>query len=61
MSSYRGIFKHVLEDGTIISVQCKDTFGNGNDVLVDEYRRRGIEPPAESLPNQHEYQRLRQS
>ena len=34
-SSYRGIFAHKLEDGTIISVQCEDTAGNGNDVPID--------------------------
>jgi hypothetical protein len=54
-SSYHGIFANKLSDGTIISVQCKDTAGGGNDVLIDTYRLRGIQPPAEGLPDQHQY------
>jgi hypothetical protein len=54
-SSYRGIFAYKLEDGTIISVQCEDTAGNGNDVPIDIYRERDIQPPAESLPDQHQF------
>jgi hypothetical protein len=54
-SGYRGIFAHKLADGTIISVQCVDTAGNGNDVSIDIYRQRAIQPPAESLPDQHQY------
>lgn len=54
-SSYRGLFAHKLDDGTIISVQCEDTAGNGNDVPIDVYRDRCIQPPAESLPDQYEY------
>lgn len=54
-SSYRGLFAHKLPDGTILSVQCTDTAGNGNDVPIDDYRHRGVQPPAESLPDQHQY------
>jgi len=54
-STYRGIFAHKLSDGTIISVQCVDTAGNGNDVPIDTYRLRGVSPPAESLPDQHQH------
>jgi hypothetical protein len=54
-SSYRGIFVHKLPDGTIISVQCKDAAGNGNDVPIAIYRERNCQPPVETLPDQHEY------
>lgn len=54
-SSYRGIFACKLQDGTIISVQCEDTAGNGIDVSIDDYRQRGIQPPAETLPDQHQF------
>jgi hypothetical protein len=54
-SSYTGIFAHKLSNGTIISVQCVDTAGNGNDVDIDTYTQRNIQPPAESLPDQHQY------
>ena len=54
-SSYKGIFSHKLSGGTIIDVQVEDPFGNSLSLPVDEYRRRGIQPPAESLPDQHQY------
>ena len=54
-SSYYGIFANKLQDGTITSVQCRDATGMGNDVPIDVYRQRGIQPPAESLPDQHQY------
>ena len=56
-SSYRGLFAHKLEDGTIVSVQCEDTFGNGNDLPIADYRARQIQPPAESLPDQNQFKR----
>lgn len=60
-SRFHGIFANKLSDGTITSVQCKDTTGLGNDMLIDTYRQRGIQPPAESLPDQHQYQEKTQN
>lgn len=54
-SSYKGVFSYKLSDGTIIDVQVDDPFGNSLSLPVDEYQRRGIFPPAESLPDQHQY------
>ncbi len=54
-SSYRGIFVYKLADGTIRSVQCEDTAGVGNEMPIDTYRERDIQPPAESLPDQQQY------
>lgn len=54
-SSYHGIFSHKLRDGTITAVQVEDTFGMGLSLPIYEYRQRGIQPPAESLPDQNEF------
>lgn len=55
-SEYHGVYSHVLESGTITSVQCEDRNGNGIDLPIEQYIERDIQPPAESLPTQHEYQ-----
>lgn len=44
-SSYRGIFAHKLENGTIEAVQVEDTAGNSNSLPIEVYRQRGIQPP----------------
>lgn len=54
-TSYTGIFSHKLADGTITDVQVVDTGGNSLPLPIDEYRRRGVQPPAESLPDQNSY------
>jgi hypothetical protein len=54
-SSYRGIFAHKLKDGTITDVQVEDTGGQSLSLPIAEYERRGIQPPADSLPDQYEY------
>jgi len=55
MSSYKGLFAHRLSDGTITDVQVEDPYGNSLLLPISEYARRGIQPPADSLPDQHQY------
>lgn len=54
-SSYTGIYSLKLSDGTITDVQVVDTAGNSIPLPIDDYRSRGVQPPAESLPDQHTY------
>lgn len=55
MSSYRGIFAQKLSTGVIIDVYVEDSTGTGNTLPIAVYRQRGIQPPAESLPDQHQF------
>ena len=50
MSSYIGVHVNRLEGGTIDSVQVKDSAGIELPISPDEYKRRGIKPPIEELP-----------
>ena len=54
-TTYTGIFAHKLPDGTITDVQVQDPGGNSLPLEIGEYRRRGVQPPAESLPDQNTY------
>ena len=55
---YTGKFKQVLQDGkTVVDVQVEDSTGNGSILDLKEYIRRGVQPPIENLPTQHEYKR----
>lgn len=54
-SSYKGLFAHKLRDGTITDVQVEDTTGMSLSLPIGEYERRGIQPPAATLPDQHTY------
>ncbi len=54
-SSYRGLFVHKLSDGTITDVQVEDPAGTSLPLPLAEYLRRGILPPAQTLPDQHQY------
>lgn len=54
-TNYTGLYLHKLSDGTITDVQVVDPFGNDLPLSIEEYRRRGVQPPAESLPDQKSY------
>jgi len=53
--SHKGLFAHKLDDGTITDVQVEDPYGNSLPLPIAEYERRGIQPPADSLSDQHQY------
>lgn len=55
MSSYTGKFKHVLSSGEIIDLHVEDHNGYGMNISEADYNQRGIQPPVEELPTQHEY------
>ena len=54
-SSYRGLYAHKLDSGEITHVQVEDTGGVGMPLPIEAYRERDVKPPAETLPDQHEY------
>ena len=49
-SNYTGIYVTKLPSGEILTVQVKDIFNHQHPLQPNDYRRRGIEPPIESLP-----------
>ncbi len=55
VSKYKGLYAHKLSNGTITDVQVEDSFGNSLSLPIEEYERRAIQPPADSLPDQHQY------
>lgn len=55
-SSYKGLYTIKGPEGQITDVQVEDTGGNGMPLSIDIYRHRGVQPPAESLPDQDSYQ-----
>ena len=55
MSSYEGLYVQRLTDGTVHSVQVKDSAGNQLPLDPQEYIRRGIGPPLETLPDMQNY------
>lgn len=54
-TSYTGIYSIKDSSGRITDVQVQDTGGNGLPLPIGEYERRGVQPPAESLPDQNSY------
>lgn len=54
-TTLRGLFAHKLSNGTITDVQVHDPYGNAYPLPIDTYRQRGVQPTAESLPDQHQY------
>jgi hypothetical protein len=57
MTTYSGIFVQRLTDGTIYSVQVRDSAGNQNALEPATYSERGIQPPIDSLPTKEDYDR----
>jgi len=49
-SNLRGIYVTKTPSGAILTVQVKDVFDHNYPLPPEEYRRRRIEPPIESLP-----------
>lgn len=52
---YTGIFSHKTSNGTITDVQVVDTSGHSIPLPIHLYISREVQPPAESLPDQHTY------
>jgi len=57
-TNYTGIYSLKRPDGTITDVQVVDTAGNSLPLSIDDYRSRGVQPSAESLPDQHTYKSI---
>ncbi|OFA09037.1 hypothetical protein DUPY_02790 [Duganella phyllosphaerae] len=54
-SSYKGLYSIKTEAGIITDVQVEAPGGHSLPLPIDIYRERGVEPPAESLPDQNAY------
>jgi hypothetical protein len=54
-STYQGIYTYKNAQGKIEAVQVEDSIGKASTIPINEYIQRRIEPPAESLPDKHDY------
>ncbi len=54
-SIYQGIYTYKNAQGKIEAVQVEDSIGKGSTLPINEYIQRGIEPPAETLPDKSSY------
>ncbi len=54
-TNYTGIYSLKTPNGTITDVQVVDTSGHSIPLPIHLYISRGVQPPAETLPDQHTY------
>lgn len=57
-STYQGIYTYRDAQGNIEAVQVEDSIGKGSTMPIEEYTRLHIDPPADTLPDKHDYMKL---